>query len=375
MINEVLSVCAEYDPMPNVVNPGPHQTYKDSQIIIENRALNDLDPNQIRVKMLFAGICGTDVHAVEHDPVTKYIKCSAPLSFPKTAPGRIIGHEGVGLVVAAGKNISHIKKGAYVSFESIEVCYHCAYCRQGAFNQCENAKLLGLERDGLFGSVVDVPASIAHDISPYVQSDNDLKAFALLEPAAVAYVACENANIIPGNKVLVFGAGPIGLLAGFFAKRLFGASYVEMIEPLAFRRELAKRVIRTVYGVDEFFDNSCIRFDVVIEASGQVGNINRVLRRINACGRVILLARSGQKLTIEAMDHLITNAIYIKGSRGHLGGAFNKLISIYAQDRSLFLSDDIITSELGSLAALKRILENSDQILGKNCKVLIKFNE
>ena len=212
MLSEVLSVCAKYEPMAGVVNPGPHQKYKDSRIIIEKRTLNELDPSFLRVKMLFAGVCGTDVHAVEHDPVTKYIKCSAPLSFPQTTPGRIIGHEGVGQVVEVGKNISHIQKGSYVSFESIVACHRCVYCRQGSFNQCENALLLGLEMDGVFGTVVDVPASLAHDISPYVQSNSDLRAFALLEPAAVAYVACENAKIAPSNKVLIFGAGPIGLI-------------------------------------------------------------------------------------------------------------------------------------------------------------------
>ena len=369
MESEAVVVYADKIPAQGVANPGPHQIYQNPRVTVEKRPLGKLQLEDIRVQMLYVGLCGTDVHLIETNPSTGYIRSSAPADIP--AEGRIIGHEGVGRVLSTGENVKHLQVGAIVVFESIMVCHYCEVCRRGNFNQCPQAALLGTEKDGLFRTIVDVPAILAHDVSAMIKTDNDLKAAACIEPAAVAYVACQNAKIRCGNVVTVFGAGPIGLFTAMLSKNVFAAAEVHIVEPIAFRREFAKRWCDRVYTVAEFFADPPEKIDVVVEASGFLENVNRVFRHINANGRVVLLARSGMPLELEAIDHMITNAISITGSRGHLCGAFNDIVTLHKEGRIGL--DKIVTTVLNGPQELVGILHRPEEILNENCKVLVRF--
>jgi (R,R)-butanediol dehydrogenase/meso-butanediol dehydrogenase/diacetyl reductase len=196
MESKVVVVRADRKPMKSVAHPGPHQIYRNPRVSVEKRVLGDLHPEDIRVEMIYGGLCGTDVHLVETNPSTGYIRCSAPAEIPPE--GRIIGHEGVGKVISAGSTVRNVKPGAYVTFESIMTCHYCDVCRRGHFNQCRHTRLLGLEKDGFLGTVVDVPSMLAHDVTSLARSDKDLRATACVEPAGVAYVACQNTQVAAG---------------------------------------------------------------------------------------------------------------------------------------------------------------------------------
>ena len=363
---------AQNKPMQGISNPGPHQIYRKPYVAVEQRNLGQLDPDEIRVEMIYAGLCGTDVHLVEENKKTGYIKGSAPLFIDENY-GRVIGHEGVGKIIEKGSHVRNVDTGAYVTFESIIVCHYCDACRKGRFNQCHNAKLLGLEKDGLFGNIVDVPAMLAHDITDVIGSDDDLRAMACVEPAGVAYVACQNTGIRGGDNVIIFGAGPIGIFTAMLSKLVFGASQVYMVEPVRFRREIARPWCDKIYDLEEFSSNMPLNFDVVIEASGAMDNVNKVFRSINANGRVAVLARSGIPLQVDAVDHMITNAISLIGSRGHLCGAFSDIINLYRQGRIPL--GKLITSVAEDINELAEFLKNPDRIINKNCKVLAHFKE
>ena len=362
-------IYAESDPMQGVVCPGPHQIYRNPRLEVEERELGELGHDEIRVEMLYTGLCGTDLHLVERNPKTGYIRGSAPAEIPPS--GRVMGHEGVGQVLAAGPNVRHVKEGDFVTFESIIVCHCCDMCRMGQFNQCRQARLLGLEKDGLFGPVVNVPSMLAHDIKRMASSDDGLRAAACIEPAGVAYVACQNTRIVAGNTVVIFGAGPIGVLCAMLSKIVFGASVVCVVEPIKFRRELAEAWCDQVYDVEEFFEQEQRPVDVVIEASGCLNNIKRIFRRVNAGGRIALLARSGEPLTLDAVDHMITNAITLVGSRGHLGGAIDKIIGLYNSGRIPI--HEIVTDIVDGPQGLRSALKSPEIIIRQNCKVLGRF--
>ncbi|MDY7032818.1 MAG: alcohol dehydrogenase catalytic domain-containing protein [Thermodesulfobacteriota bacterium] len=371
MESEFLVVYADSEPMEGVVNPGPHQIYKSPRVLVEKRTLPTLHPDEIRVEMIYGGLCGTDVHLVETNPETGYIRCSAPATIPPE--GRIIGHEGVGNVIEVGSHVHHIQPGDCVTFESIIVCHHCAECRRGQFNQCRHAMLLGLEKDGLFGTVVDVPSMLTHDVTVLAGSDNGLRAAACIEPAGVAYVACENTQVAAGDVVVVFGAGPIGLFSAMLCKVVFGASRVYMVEPVHFRRIFARKWSDEVYDVDEFFEDGPCSIDVVIEASGHMNNIGRVFRRLNANGRIAILGRSGVPLVLDAVDHMITNAVSLVGSRGHLGGAFAKILSLCENGRIHL--DEIVTDVIYGPKGLCDVLKFQGKIVDNNCKVLVRLDQ
>jgi len=378
MESRVIVVRADNEPMAGVINRGSHQVYRNPRVSVETRELGTLHPHKIRVAMLYSGVCGTDMHVVTTNPQTGYIRCSAPLDLPPD--GRIIGHEGVGKVLAVGKEVRHVEPGAFVTFESIIVCHFCAACRRGHFNQCQRAKLLGLEKDGLFGTIVDVPSLLTHEVTDLATRDDGLRAATCVEPAAVAYLACRNANISGGDAVVIFGAGPIGLFSAILCKHVFGASSVKIVEPIARRRELARRWCDAVYDVEEYFQNlpcvidtslSCC-IDVVIEASGELSNVERVFRCLNENSRVALLARSGAPLTLTSIDHMITNGITLVGSRGHLCGAFGDVLRLYRSGRMPL--DEIVTEVAEGTDGLASLLTSPRQVEENNCKVLARLH-
>ncbi|MDI6741754.1 MAG: alcohol dehydrogenase catalytic domain-containing protein [Smithella sp.] len=369
MKTRVVVIHADNDPVTGIVRPGPNQIYKNPRILLETRTLAALRPDEVRVKMLYAGVCGTDIHLATAHPDTGYIRCSAPAQI--SAEGRVIGHEGIGRVLEVGSHVRHVQPGACVTFESIIVCHYCDECRRGDFNQCRHALLLGLQKDGLFGDIVDVPSMLTHDVSDMARNEKGRRAAACVEPASVAYVACQNMQLKAGDVVAIFGAGPIGLFAAMLSKVIFGAARVYVIEPVLFRRKLAEKWSDEIYDVDDFFDCGPSSVDVVIEASGNMNNINRVVRRLKANGRVAILGRSGEPLLLDAIDHMITNAISIMGSRGHLGGAFTKILTLCRN--GLISLDEAVTSIINGPEEVCNILHSPGKLLEENCKALVNF--
>ena len=357
------------EPMPGVAAPSPRQRYRHPRLSLRARPAKALAADHIRIQPLYAGICGTDIHLVEQDPESGYVRTSAPAHIPPQ--GRVIGHEGVARVTAVGSDVTRLKPDDIVSFASVIACGACQTCRKGAPNQCQNARLLGMETDGIFAESADIPERLALDVTSLVRDESDLMAMACLEPAGVAMLACENATVKPGDSLLVFGGGPIGLLCALIGRHVFGAARVELVEPVARRREHAAPQVDAVHTPDGFFAGGERRFDVVIEASGQMDNVNRVFRRIAANGRVVLLARSGQPLRIDAVDHMITNAVRVMGSRGHLGGALERVLEAYASG-ALALGS-CITGQLEGLDALLAVLKAPETVGRDHCKLLVRI--
>ena len=367
---QALVLRAERSPMPGVEAPGPHQLFRHPRLAIEERKLAPLAPAAIRAEMLYVGICGTDLHVVESDPRTGYVRGSAPLSVGPE--GRVLGHEGVGRVLEVGDGVSHVRPGSLVTFESIIRCHHCDPCRRGSFNQCESAVLLGMERDGLFATLVDVPAILAHDVSDLEPLEGGVHAAACIEPAACGYVACSLCRVSPGEEVVVFGAGPIGLFAAMLSRLAFGAGTVHVVEPVAFRRQLASRWADRTWDLEEFFaEGPAGSIDVLIEASGAVENVARAVERLGPNGRVALLGRSGRPLELPRIDHLITNNISIVGSRGHLCGAFSRILRLYRAGRLPL--HEAVTEVVEGLRGLQERLATPSHVSQRNCKVLARI--
>lgn len=360
---------AEEQPLRGVARPGTHELYRNPRVTCDQRTLGPLRPDFVRVKMKYVGLCGTDLHAAEADPNTGYVRTSSPASIP--AKGRILGHEGIGQIAQAGRNVPHLREGAWVIFDSIIACRQCDRCKRGFLNQCRHARLLGLEEDGLFAASVDLPAGIVHDVSTYIESDADARALALLEPAAVAFVACRKAKVKRGERLTIFGAGPIGTYCAMLACNVFGAGEIAVVEPVEFRRRFAARWAEHVFTPAEFALSQCDSFDVAFEASGVLNNVDSVLPRMNAAGRIVVLGRSGEPLHLSATDDLITNAISIMGSRGHHGGAYEMLLQLYAEKK--FSPADAVTSVIHGLDKLAELMRSPDDVIQHDNKILVQI--
>jgi len=342
--------------------------YKNPRLIKEQRLLGLLDSNALRVEIIYAGICGTDIHVVKKNQ-EGLISTSAPLNIPKN--GRVIGHEGVGKILEIGSNVVNFKPGDFVALESLITCGHCEPCRRGYLNQCLNAQLIGMQFNGIFTNIADVPASVACKVNDICVTEEGLKASACLEPAGVAWLTCHDAELNTSDRIIIFGGGPIGYFCAMIARICFNVSHITLVEPGAFRRSHASKWCDKVYEVsdqDIFSDH----YDVVIEASGFLENIQNIMPQIKAKGRIILLARSGKPLILKSIDHIITNAIKIMGVRGHVGGVFKRLIDLYQSGRLPL--HEAVTEIIHSMGELASNLNNSDDLIAHQCKVLVRIN-
>src|SRR5512143_1989821 len=190
------------------------------QISIESVADPECTAQEVIVEVAQAGICGTDVH-IYHD------------EYHSTFP-LIAGHEFVGRVVETGRKDSWLRRGDRVAVDPNLYCGECYCCRQEQSNHCLNWQGIGITRPGAFAEYVAVPARACYQVPEEV---TDTQA-AFIEPLSCVIHALKRFRVWPGDEVLIFGAGPMGLLL-VQALRQSGASRIVVVEKDQARRELA----------------------------------------------------------------------------------------------------------------------------------------
>lgn len=203
---------------------------------------------EVRVRIERCGICGSDLHCFRgHSPL----------------PGVCPGHEMSGVVEAIGSGVPGLGQGSRVVVEPLLRCGSCRHCRSGNYHLCGRLSLCGVSAPGGMASSIVVPA---YTLFPLPASlDFDLGALA--EPTAVAVHAARLGGVAEGSRVLVLGAGTIGLVAAAAARHL-GAAHVAITARHPQQRKLAEAL-----GVDEVLDPAHLRIagekpDVVLETVG-----------------------------------------------------------------------------------------------------------
>lgn len=160
-----------------------------------------MGPDQVKIEVKYAGVCGTDLHTFEG----RY-KVKAPVT---------LGHEFSGEVVAVGGNVTHVQVGDRVTSETtFYICGTCEYCKSGHYNLCSTRKGLGTQQNGGFAKYVVARKESVHRLPANV----DYLSAALTEPLACAHHAISKAAVKRGEVVVVLGPGPIGLLTAQIAK-------------------------------------------------------------------------------------------------------------------------------------------------------------
>lgn len=241
----------------------------------------ELGPDQVKVKVAYCGICGTDP-----EQLAGRFGLVPPEAYKQP---RILGHESSGTIAAVGKNIKNYKVGQRVACDFRSHCGACYYCR----NKMENFCRSGSPASGGFAEYAVYPESAIY----VLPEDVSLEIGALLEPVSVAVHAVDAANIHPGGSVAISGAGPIGLLCLEVALRA-GATRTMVSEPVAEKRELAKKLGADVVVDPRREDLEEIGkkltegrgFDSVIEASGNLGAARQAVALADNCGTVLWAA-------------------------------------------------------------------------------------
>lgn len=263
--------------------------------------------NDVLIRVLKTGICGTDVHIYSWDEWAKQT-----IKIPT-----ILGHEIVGEIVEIGSNVNDFEKGDIVSVEGHLVCGRCRNCLAGRRLKCANTLGVGVNTDGGFAEYMTVPMTNIwkHD------SDIDLEVAAIFDPFGNA-VHTALAFEVFGEDVLITGAGPIGIMSAAVAKHA-GARNVVITDVNPQRLELAKKFdvtlavdvretkladVQNELGMKE-------GFDVGMEMSGNSQAFRDMLENMAHGGNIAFLGIPSDEFSIN-WKTIIFNMLTVKGIYG-----------------------------------------------------------
>lgn len=233
--------------------------YDKHDIRIEEIKTPEPGPDDVLIRIMACGVCGTDVHIYEGD------KGAA-----EVAPPIVLGHEFSGVVEAIGKNVIKFKPGEKVCVDPNVLCGRCYYCRSGLGHFCENMLGVGTIHGGGFAEFSCVPQKAVFHLA----DNTSFESGAMGEPVACCLHGIDMCAIRPGSVVVVFGAGMIGLIMVQLAL-LAGASRVAIVEPVAVKRNMGLK-LGACLGIDPFKEDVALalkangfnRVETVIECVG-----------------------------------------------------------------------------------------------------------
>ncbi len=253
------------------------------EVVIEDRPVPEVGPDEVLIKVMAVGVCGSDVHYYETGRIGRYV-VEKPI---------ILGHECAGVVAAVGDSVTRFKVGDRVAVEPGVTCGTCEYCKQGRYNLCPDVKFLATPPfDGAFVQYFKHRQDFVFPIPEHLTFEEA----AMVEPFSVGIHAATRANIRPGATVAIFGLGPVGLMA-VVAARAFGANEVIAVDLEEIRLESAKKLgatlvinARTHDALKEILDFTGRRgVDVAIEAAGHPKTLQDALACLRRGGKMLVV--------------------------------------------------------------------------------------
>lgn len=286
-------------------------------------------PGQVKLKVGFNGICGTDLHEYYAGPI---FVPTEPHPLTHRQLPLVIGHEFSGVITDVGEEVTGWAEGDRVAVEPIYKCGHCPPCRAGNYNVCQQIGFHGLMSDGGMAEYTVVPTDMLHRLPDNVP----LQLGALVEPMSVAYHAATLGDVKSGDTAMVFGAGPIGI-GLWFALRGKGVDDVLVVEPSATRSAAIERLgARTLdpaaIDVPAFTaDHTEGRgADAVFDAAGVTPAVETALGCVGSRKPMVSVAIYEKPLTTPLLN-LVMNESRIQGSLCYTADDFEAVIALMAQ--------------------------------------------
>ena len=263
--------------------------------------------NDVLIRVLYTGICGTDVHIYNWDDWAQ-----------KTIPVPMaIGHEFVGKIVAVGSNVNDFFPGDIVSGEGHVVCGRCRNCLAGRRHLCVSTKGVGVNRPGAFAEFISLPMTNIWRHHPGV----NLEVAAIFDPFGNAVHTALSFPVL-GEDVLITGAGPIGIMA-IAVVRHAGARHVVVTDLNPFRLDLARKMGATLAVNPTETPLSEVQkqlkmtegFDVGLEMSGNPQALSDMIANMSHGGKIAALGIPSKSVPMDWRP-VIFNMITIKGIYG-----------------------------------------------------------
>ncbi len=273
----------------------------------ENVPEPDVGINDVLVRIVRTGICGTDLHIYDWDD---WASRTVPVPL-------VIGHEFVGEIVQMGSNVADFQLGDIVSGEGHLVCGHCRNCMAGRRHLCARTQGIGVQRPGAFAEFLALPMTNVWHHAEGI----DLDLAAIFDPFGNAVHTALSFPVL-GEDVLITGAGPIGLMAAAVARHA-GARYAVITD-----LNPARLAIAEAMGVTRAVDARATSladvqrdlgmqegFDVGFEMSGNAAALHDMLANMSHGGRVAVLGIPDQHVQVD-LQHVVFNMLTLKGIYG-----------------------------------------------------------
>jgi (R,R)-butanediol dehydrogenase/meso-butanediol dehydrogenase/diacetyl reductase len=277
-------------------------------------------PGWVTVAITFCGICGTDLEEYLHGPV---VIPTAPHPLTGAHVPLVLGHEGAGIVTAAGVG-SGIDIGARVGLENSVSCGHCAACLSGNRQLCPDLAVMGLMLDGALAEAVNVPAYMCAPLPAGLPDE----AGALAESLSVAVRAVRRGGIVAGVDVQVFGAGTIGLMTAQVA-RASGAHSVTVRDLSAARSARAEAMGFEVAPPDADVG----RAPVVIECTGSAAGFRDALAATAKSGSTVVVGVHDQPREVDLLKLLMDERVILASLSHSMHGDYIPAIELLSQGK------------------------------------------
>jgi L-iditol 2-dehydrogenase len=255
-------------------------------IAVEERPAPAPGQREVLVRVQAVGVCGSDTHYYDHGRIGRFV-VEEPL---------VLGHEASGVVVQTGPGVRTPQVGQRVSIEPGVPDLVCPQCLAGRYNLCPEMRFFATPPiDGAFAELVVVHSAFAHPVPDIIGDD----AAALLEPLSVGIWACRKGGVTAGSRVLITGAGPIGLVC-LQTALAFGATEVVISDVNPSRLALAAEL-----GASAVVDVRTARVrdlepppQILLECSGHPQATAEAIRALDRAGRAVLVGMGGDELPL-----------------------------------------------------------------------------
>ena len=315
--------------------------------------------NEVRIKIAYCGICGTDLH-IFHGKMDKRVRMP-----------QVIGHEASGTIAEIGEKVRGLSIGQKVVVMPLDWCGNCPACKDGHTHICKNLKFLGIDTSGAFQEYWTVPARTVITLADSI----DLKTAALIEPLAVALHDVRLGNLSKGDFVAVIGGGPIGALIALVAK--FKGAEVLVSEINKFRLKALKMLgIETANPQEKDIVSLVMEktggrgTDLVFEVTAHPAGIETAVKLPKTRGQIVVVGIFSEAPKVNLFD-FFWKELKLRGARVYEKQDYEEAVRIMEQNS---LPLETLISAIYPLCELEkgfRELEKGDEVM----KVLIKCSE
>lgn len=321
-------------------------------VILEERPLPVGTDDEVVIRPLLVGICGTDLDIIDGIIDPAYVRY--PL---------VIGHEWSGEVVSAGPG-SALMPGDRVVVEGVIACGHCAACSEGNTNRCETYDEFGFVRDGAMAQRLVAPDRLVHHLA----DDVSLESGALVEPAAVVLRALLLAEPTPGLRTLVIGDGTVALIAARLL-RLWSPASVSVLGRRAAQADLVARAGADRFETDaDAFDH---QFDLIVEAAGAADAVQTAVRLAARGATIMLLGYPGHDVGVPLpIDDIVNGDLSLRGSFSYTSAAWRRVVELLNSSR---LDLDFLVTHRFALEDFAEAIDTLRHAEGARGKVIVEI--